>query len=454
MVRGEVEHDGAATRHGVLGLRSDVLDEAAGLAGVTPAAAATELDANLAAGAALLAARADALGIAGDDLAAWAPAVALYAGLDGEAAAEYVHNEVYAALRAGAVLETEAGILGVLSPVEVEADFPAPLPPAIATTDFPGAIWRPSPNHNARPAGIGVDMIIIHTCEGNYTGCWSWLANSQAGASAHYVVAPGGEVTQLVRESRRAWHIAAEYSCARNSNVDCAKNGRGSNDFTVGIEHGGFASQASWPTSQIEASARLSCDISRDHAVPRDRFHIVGHGQLQPWNRTDPGKNWPWSHYIDRIKAHCGGGGGSGSTPGAIIVDSNNANNDTKVGYVQVSGNWTPSANVGGYYGTGYYYARTAAVSDAASFWFYLPQAGSRTIDAWWTAASDRSTATPFVVFTGNGTKLGTATRNQQGSGGRWNQLGTYNFPAGWNRVVVSRWTSGSVVVADAIRVR
>jgi hypothetical protein len=59
------------------------------------------------------------------------------------------------------------------------------------------------------------------------------------------------------------------------------------------------------------------------------------------------------------------------------------------------------------------------------------------------------------VIFDVNGTKLGDVTQDQRTSGGQWNVLGTWTFPAGWNRVVVSRWAAqGSVVVADAIRVR
>jgi hypothetical protein len=59
------------------------------------------------------------------------------------------------------------------------------------------------------------------------------------------------------------------------------------------------------------------------------------------------------------------------------------------------------------------------------------------------------------VVYDSNGTKLGTVSVNQQLDGGAWNALGSFRFTAGWNKVVLSRWTTeGSVVIADAIRVR
>ena len=44
---------------------------------------------------------------------------------------------------------------------------------------------------------------------------------------------------------------------------------------------------------------------------------------------------------------------------------------------------------------------------------------------------------------------------NQRTSGSRWNTLGTWHFTKGWNKVVLSRWTSsGDVVIADAVRIR
>ncbi|KFE72194.1 hypothetical protein [Hyalangium minutum] len=144
------------------------------------------------------------------------------------------------------------------------------------------------------------------------------------------------------------------------------------------------------------------------------------------------------------------------TTPAGLVIDSNNANNDTSKGYIELAGtSWTSSTNVAGYYGSGYYASPTAALSEPATFWFYLPAAATKTIDAWWTAASDRSTTAPFIVSNASGTKLATVNVNQQLNGGKWNTLGTWSFTAGWNKVQLSRWTTaGSYVIADAIQVR
>lgn len=459
MVRGGVEFPGQEAAFGIMALRGERLAEGARMAKVTVEEARSEPRANIRAAAALLDLWADEMGIARGDLAAWGPVVARYSGIaQVEGQASYVHNDVYATLNRGVVGKTLAGeVAASIMPVRVRAAFQLPETPSLAVApDYPvsGTVWRPSPNYNARPTGStgGVQMVIIHTCEGNYSGCWSWLTNTAAGASAHYVVnESGSEISQLVRESNRAWHIAATYNCSLNSSVKCGLNGVSSNHFTVGIEHGGFASQSSFPVGQIDASARLSCDISKAHGVPRDRYHYVAHGQLQPYNRTDPGPNWPWTDYINRINSHCGSTGGGTS----IVVDNNNANNNAASARFESSTTWQATSSTAGYYGSNYAFASTQPISDGATFWFYLPAAGTRTIDAWWTAGTNRSATAPFIAYNASGTEVGRASVNQQVNGGAFRTIGTWSFSAGWNRVVLSRWTTeGYVVIADAVRVR
>jgi N-acetyl-anhydromuramyl-L-alanine amidase AmpD len=439
MVRGEEEFEGRPAAFGVMGLRGARLEQGAALAGVPAEAVRTDALANIRAAAALLASDAAELGVSGEELGDWAGVVARFSGIENPTAqAHYVRDDVFGALyRAGAI--AKAALPELKGCPTTEAVGP----------DYAAAIWRPSPNFGARPDGsIGVPaMIIIHTCEDSYAHCWSWLTNTASGVSAHYVVnESGSEISQLVTEANRAWHIGASYDCTLNANVECWRNANSVNHFSVGIEHAGFASQTSFPASQINASALLACDISRDRSIPRDRYHIVAHGQLQPWNRTDPGPNWPWTEYLDKINQHCWT---------SVIIDSNNSNNDTSRGYLALSSNWASSSNVAGYYGSGYYYASTAPISDGAAFWFYLPTAGAHTVDAWWTAASDRSASAPFVVIGADESVLGTVYVSQKVNGGKWNALGTWTFPAGWNRIVLSRWTTeGNVVIADAVRIR
>ncbi|NMO18224.1 N-acetylmuramoyl-L-alanine amidase [Pyxidicoccus fallax] len=449
-IRGEEEFEGRPAAHGVLGLRGQLIEDGALLAGESAEAVRTEPRANLRAGAALLSKFAAEAGIDRADLGAWAPvAVRLTDIADPDIQAHYIHEELYAVLAEGATALTPEGKVAVsLAPSAVEAKFALPKLRAFAAgPDYAASIWRPSPNYNARPAGTDISMIVIHTCEGGYSGCWGWLTNSAAGVSAHYVVnESGSEISQLVSEANRAWHVGASYDCDLNGRVLCGNEGLSVNHFSVGIEHGGYASQASFPSGQIESSAKLSCDISKGRGIVRDSYHIVAHGRLQPASRTDPGPNWPWSTYISRIKSLCGDGG----TPsGAIVVDSHTNTSNARFSVV---GSWSQGTSAG-YYGSGYYFAATEAVSAPAVFEFYLPAAATKTIDAWWVAGTNRSPTAPFIVTTSSGNV--TVNVNQQINGGRWNTLGTWSFPAGWNKVQLSRWTgSGYVVMADAIQVR
>ena len=454
MVKGEVEFEGMPAAYGLMALRGANVAEGARLAGVSEEAVRTQPEANIRAAAALLSAHADELGVNRAELGAWAPAAVKLSGIThADAQANYVHAEVYDVLRKGVVASTPEGHVAVslMPEAGVQAQFTSPRVRAMSA-DYAPAIWRPSPNYNARPSGTDISMVVIHTCEGGYSGCWSWLANSSAGASAHYVVNEAGtEITQLVTEANRAWHVAASYSCSLNGSVMCGLNGVSVNNFSVGIEHGGYASQTSFPTGQIDTSAKLTCDITRDRTVVRDSYHIVAHGRLQPSTRTDPGPNWPWSTYISKVKAACG----DTTTTTGLVIDSNNASNDSTKGYIQLSTNWVSSSGTAGYYGSGYYHAPTAAVSDGAVFHFYMPAAGTKTIDAWWTSGTNRSTAAPFIITDAAGTNLATVYKDQQTGGGAWQTLGTWSFPAGWNKVQLSRWApEGFVVIADAIRVR
>ena len=453
-VAGE-EHDlGRPAGAGVFGLWGDNLDRGAAAAGLDLDLVRDDRDANIQAAAARLAELAAARGVSGHDMMAWRPVIAEFAqNPDDEGRKAYV-DDVLRVLAGGVSEAAEDG--SVIASIKPNIEVGMPEVTTIAAGgDFPEAIYRASPNYNSR-GGTKVSLVVIHSCEGNYAGCWGWLRNPSAGASAHYVVSEsGGEVTQLVRESSRAWHVAAAYNCNYAGGSQCNLQGVSTNNFSVGIEHAGFASQASWSNGIIEKSARLTCNISKRQGVVRDRNHIVSHGQLQPYNRTDPGKNWPWSHYIDRVRAHCGDGGGGGTPTGAIIIDSNNANNNQSVAKIELAGTWQATTGTPGYYGSGYYFANTAATSAPATFWFYLPAAGSKTIDAWWTAGPNRASAASFISFNAAGSEVGRRSVNQRASGSQWVALGTYNFSAGWNKVQLSRWTtSGDVVIADAVRVR
>ena len=304
MVEGHEEFPGVPVAHGVMALRGERLRDGARLASVTESAAKRDASANVRAAAALLRAYADSTGARPDDMSSWSPAVARFSGISiAEGKDAYVRDVL--AVIDGRRSEPASAEAAVVASGTCTTPPPPPPPPV---TDQTGAIWRGSPNFNARMAGAGgkIHIVIVHSCEGSYAGCWSWLAQQASNVSAHYVVREdGAEVTQLVRESLRAWHIGAIYDSTLNANHDGLLHGIQSNHFTIGVEHAGYAAQTAWPVAQIDASARLVCDMAKRWDIPRDRLHIVSHGQLQPYNRTDPGAHWPWDDYLARIDQYC-----------------------------------------------------------------------------------------------------------------------------------------------------
>lgn len=85
--------------------------------------------------------------------------------------------------------------------------------------------YKASPN---RSGAMVPDIAVVHdTASGlDASGPISWLCNKQAGASAHFVVARDGKITQLVPTNIKAWH-AGKSSYNGRANV---------NNFSVGIE--------------------------------------------------------------------------------------------------------------------------------------------------------------------------------------------------------------------------
>lgn len=478
-VHGHEEFEGMDPGFGVMGLRGDQLEQAAELAGLEVEVVQEDLGANVLAAATLLAYWGEEWAIDTNDLGAWAPAVARYSGIkEVEAAREYVWFEVYEALAEGVEVEGYSS-----EPVVASPNYPRPARFGARTGDS-STVWTASPNYSSR-SGYAVDYIIIHTCEGSYSGCWGWLTNSSSGVSAHYVVNDdGSEVRQLVDEEQKAWHISANYDCGYNDGVDCSRNGTSMNLVTVGIEHAGYASQTSWDAGLMARSAEITCGVATRHGVPIDDQHILGHGQMQPWNRDDPGASWPWSAYIDAVAKACGSSGssssgssgssssgsgssssgssssGSGSSSGSItatqkqfVVDSNNASNDASAYGIEVSSDWWSSSSTAGYWNTGYWAAATEETSDPAVFWFESDADRCYTVEAWWTAGSNRATNITFMGWTEGDSEVGRATVDQTKNGSTWNKLGNWTFPAGRNQVLLSRWaTAGRYAIADAVR--
>jgi len=147
-------------------------------------------------------------------------------------------------------------------------------------------IERPSPNHDARPESAATDMLVLH-----YTGmptaeeALARLCDAQARVSAHYTIDRDGMIYRHVPEEQRAWHAGISYwDSERNVNAR-----------SIGIElvnPGHEFGYVPFPPEQIAALIALAQGILARHPIPPHR--IVGHSDVAPNRKTDPGELFPW----------------------------------------------------------------------------------------------------------------------------------------------------------------
>ncbi|HEY9537246.1 MAG TPA: N-acetylmuramoyl-L-alanine amidase [Kiloniellaceae bacterium] len=147
-------------------------------------------------------------------------------------------------------------------------------------------IERPSPNHDARPAGQAIDLLLLH-----YTGmptgeaALERLCDPAARVSVHYLVEEDGRIFQLVSESRRAWHAG----------VACWQGVTDINARSIGIEivnPGHEFGYRPFPPQQMAAVKLLALDILARHPVPTAR--VLGHSDVAPLRKDDPGELFDW----------------------------------------------------------------------------------------------------------------------------------------------------------------
>jgi hypothetical protein len=314
--------------------RLHTLDVAAQLIGASTDEVRTDPRQSVRAGAALLASyEKAAVGSLPADAGRWWAGVARYSQSPDRGGARQFVQRVFDTVRSGASRLTADGQTVTLpadpsvQPVDpgtvplAPADAPAPTTPeatpapecpATLSCAFVPAAYKQNSstpddfgnyNVSARPGnGEDVRYIVIHDMEGTYQGSIDEFKNSTAYASAHYLIADDGRVTQMVQLKDEAWHAA-------NKTV---------NMHSVGVEHEGYAIRTGdWFTEQeYDSSADLVKFLAQKFGIPLDREHVIGHDEVpgvldanvktQHW---DPGPYWDWNHYMTLLGAPDGAGG-------------------------------------------------------------------------------------------------------------------------------------------------
>jgi N-acetyl-anhydromuramyl-L-alanine amidase AmpD len=174
------------------------------------------------------------------------------------------------------------------------------------SADYPPALSNiTSCNFSSR--GTAITAVTIHTIQGSYAGAISWANNCSSNVSYHYVLrSSDGQVTQVVLENDKAWHVGSE------------------NPYTIGLEHEGYINDSSWYTAAMyQSSAALITDITQSgygidplrtayfpwssttnynvSSIPGSCIKIKGHQHYPSQSHTDPGANWDWDYYYKLI---------------------------------------------------------------------------------------------------------------------------------------------------------
>ena len=152
-------------------------------------------------------------------------------------------------------------------------------------------IETPSPNFDER--ALPVSMIVLH-----YTGmidgasALERLCDPGAKVSAHYLVEENGTVHRMIDEGKRAWHAGRSHWCGL---TDINSASVGIEIVNPGHEHG----YRPFTEPQVEAVVRLVHAIKDRHAITRG--NVVGHSDIAPTRKRDPGELFPW-HKLARLR--------------------------------------------------------------------------------------------------------------------------------------------------------
>ena len=164
--------------------------------------------------------------------------------------------------------------------------------------DWPGFRRVDSPNFDARPEGLPVELLVIHNIslppdefggpgvEQLFTNCLDPQAHPYyeqiegLKVSSHFFIRRDGSLIQFVSCLERAWHAGLSQWQGRER---C-------NDFSIGIELEGCDTQP-FEEAQYATLQRLVPVLRAAYPL----CAVVGHADIAPGRKTDPGPCFDWS---------------------------------------------------------------------------------------------------------------------------------------------------------------
>jgi N-acetylmuramoyl-L-alanine amidase len=144
-------------------------------------------------------------------------------------------------------------------------------------------IDTPSPNFDDR--SLPVLLVLHYTGMRNAVEAIARLTDAEAKVSSHYLVAEDGQILRMVAEDKRAWHAGQSHW----RGIDDV------NSASIGIEivnPGHEWGYRPFPEAQMSALIPLVADIVGRHGITRG--NIVGHSDVAPARKQDPGELFDW----------------------------------------------------------------------------------------------------------------------------------------------------------------
>jgi len=167
--------------------------------------------------------------------------------------------------------------------------------------------YQPSPHHDERPDGAGIDMIVVHgislppgefgsnAIEAFFCGKLDTSSHPAyadiAGVhvSAHLLIRRTGEIIQFVPFTKRAWHAG----------VSSFQGKSRCNDFSIGIELEG-TDHIPYEQAQYQQLSHVITLLRQAYpAITQDR--VVGHADIAPGRKTDPGPIFDWGYLKGKL---------------------------------------------------------------------------------------------------------------------------------------------------------
>lgn len=160
-----------------------------------------------------------------------------------------------------------------------------------------------SPNCEPRPNSCVPELLVIHgislppgsyggdNIERLFTNCLDWNEHPYFDeirglkVSSHALIKRTGEIVQFVSFDDRAWHAGQS----------CYMGRENCNDFSIGIELEGCDNEPYFD-AQYESLADITAQLL-SHYPGMSSECIVGHSDISPGRKTDPGPAFDWSRY-------------------------------------------------------------------------------------------------------------------------------------------------------------